>query len=541
MLSKILLAGPAIYSVLLVLWHLLRRHLIAKHSVLVDLPQLKSRHPDGKIKGTAFVCGGSIAGLLAARVCHDHFERIIIVEAEAWVASEEGRKTDGWNQKLSRSRVVQYASLHGSQACLLPGLKSLFPDLENECRRSEIRILPSNARFNLSGVLLRIPFASWRSQLPRTMYVSRSGFETLLRRLVLDRERYPHVELMTGTVSDVVPDAKDPSRLGGVLVRTDSGVQELPAALVADCTGPARAGIKWLGRHGYGTAGRYPKGKLPLDQLKISFDQKLRYSSMMFRVNQVWLDRLPLPADIPYTGPMYTFLEDGVKQGRVLFALTRPDGDTFLAFVGQHENSRPLPTNLAELKIFVKGLNAAAPVPDWVFGVLDMLEEVNESAAIALVKIPPTAYVRYHQATNLPSNFVALGDSVMTLNPLFSEGCPKAFNGAVALHNVLRGAGNNIPSNFSTNFFAEQFNKTDLMWQNTRLFDYGVPTTEPMPGESLSEGAGLRWYSTQLQRLAVTDEDAALVVYNSAVGLASPIDAFHPKIVIKIVWHALFG
>jgi hypothetical protein len=55
----------------------------------------------------------SVAGLLTARVCHDHFERVLIVEAEAWVASEEGRKMDGWNQKLVRSRVAQYASLHG--------------------------------------------------------------------------------------------------------------------------------------------------------------------------------------------------------------------------------------------------------------------------------------------------------------------------------------------------------------------------------------------------------------------------------------------
>lgn len=35
------------------------------------------------------------------------------------------------------------------------------------------------------------------------------------------------------------------------------------------------------------------------------------------------------------------------------------------------------------------------------------------------------------------------------------------------------------------------------------LVDYGVPTTEPLPGESLSSGAYLRWYSKRVQRLAV--------------------------------------
>ncbi|KAJ7833743.1 hypothetical protein B0H13DRAFT_2110669 [Mycena leptocephala] len=535
MLSKILLAAPAAYSVLLVSWHLLRRHLLAKHIGLLDLPLLMSRHPDKKIPGTAVICGGSIAGLLAARVCHDHFERILIVEAEAWVASEEGWKINGWNQKLLRSRVAQYASLHACQAFLFQGLNILFPSIEDECRRSDIRILPSNARFNISGVLLRVPFRSYKSGLPKTMYLSRSGFETLLRRLVMDKDAYPHIELLTGTVIDVLPDPADHSRLSAVVVRTESGLHEIPAALVADCTGPARAGIKWLGRHEYGISDTYPAGKLPLHQLKISFDQKLRYSSMMFRINQAWLDRMPLPSDIKNTGPMYTFLEDGVEQGRVLFALTRPDGDTFLVFVGQHENSRSPPTNLAELKIFVEGLTTGVqPIPDWVFKVIDMLEEVNDSAAVANLKLAPTYYVRYHQAINLPSNWVVLGDSVMTR-------CTKAFRGALALHNVLRASGNTLPSTFSTKFFAEQFDKTDLMWQNTRLIDYGVPTTEPVPGESLSSGVYLRWYITQLQHLAITDEDAALVVYNSAVGLASPIDAFHPNLVMKILWRTWFS
>ncbi|KAJ7717845.1 hypothetical protein B0H14DRAFT_2643494 [Mycena olivaceomarginata] len=29
------------------------------------------------------------------------------------------------------------------------------------------------------------------------------------------------------------------------------GLKEIPAVLVADCTGPVRAGLKWLERHGY--------------------------------------------------------------------------------------------------------------------------------------------------------------------------------------------------------------------------------------------------------------------------------------------------
>ncbi|KAJ7171764.1 hypothetical protein C8R43DRAFT_979363 [Mycena crocata] len=510
MLSGLLLALPVVYSVSLLFWHLLRRHLVAKNLGLLDIPHLRdsNRHPDQKIQGTAVICGGSIAGLLTARVCHDHFERVLVIEAEAWVASEEGRKVDGWDRKLPRSRVLQYASLQGCQSFLYTGLRSLFPNIESECQASRIMVVPANPRFNLSGQPLRVPYAALKSGLSKTMYISRAGLETLLRRLVLDHDSYPNVQFMTGSVIDVRPDSADHSRLSKVLVRTDTGVQELDAALVADCTGPARAGLKWLERHGYGYCAAYPAGKLPLDQLKISFAQKLRYSSIMFRISPEFHDRLPLSAELQNTGPIYTFLEGSVEKGRALFALTRPDGDQLLAFTGHHGTARLQPKNLAELKEYVHGLITVQPIPDWVFQILDMLEEVKESAAVSLVKVPPTTYIRYHQATNLPTNWIALGDSVMTLNPLSSEGCTMAFKGALSLNNVLRAArnqyGSALPPTFSTKFFMELFEKTDMAWQNTRLMDYAVPTTEPIPGESLSSGAYVRWYTKHLQHLAIT-------------------------------------
>ncbi|KAJ6477865.1 hypothetical protein C8R47DRAFT_1075216 [Mycena vitilis] len=285
-----------------------------------------------------------IAGLLAARVCHDHFDCALIVEAEGWVASEEGRKI----------------------------YKRMGPEATAFARYA-IRIPPC------------------------------SGFQTLLRRLAMDKESYPHIQLLvvTGTVVDVLPDTRDASRLASVLVRTDSGTQEFSAALVA---------------------------------------------------------------------------------------VTRAT---------RHENSRPPPASLDELKIFVRELKAVEPIPIWVSEVLNLLEEVNHSTKVAIVKIPETTYVRYHQATKLPSNCVVLGDSVMTgrhmhryesagfsactelsaVNRLFSEGCTKAFkgalalhNGALALHDVSRTKpGYALPSNLSAKFFAEQFDKTDLMWRNTRL------------------------------------------------------------------------
>ena len=55
----------------------------------------------------------SIAGLVTARICHDHFEKVIIVEPETWLATEEGWRPEREPKTKSRARVSQYQSPHG--------------------------------------------------------------------------------------------------------------------------------------------------------------------------------------------------------------------------------------------------------------------------------------------------------------------------------------------------------------------------------------------------------------------------------------------
>jgi len=100
----------------------------------------------------------SIAGLLTARICSDHFEKVYIVEPESWLCTEDGKEVESWNQKNKRSRVMQYYSTHGrrpivfvlsfrltyhsSSGNLVPVtqcLARLFPEFEQECCRSGIR------------------------------------------------------------------------------------------------------------------------------------------------------------------------------------------------------------------------------------------------------------------------------------------------------------------------------------------------------------------------------------------------------------------
>ena len=130
-------------------WLLVKRIVRAwamrKFTVVPDLAKAGTRRAGKLYPGTAVVCGGrcathapahcarfskarrSIGGLLTARVCADHFERVVVVEPEAWTFTDEARdpprdivrdvekdSTKYRTVQSSRSRVYQYGSIHGA-------------------------------------------------------------------------------------------------------------------------------------------------------------------------------------------------------------------------------------------------------------------------------------------------------------------------------------------------------------------------------------------------------------------------------------------
>jgi 2-polyprenyl-6-methoxyphenol hydroxylase-like FAD-dependent oxidoreductase len=70
-------------------------------------------------------------------------------------------------------------------------------------------------------------------------------------------------------------------------------------------------------------------------------------------------------------------------------------------------------------------------------------------------------------ASSLPSNFVALGDAIVRLNPVNGQGMAKAAVEAIALDGALRGlrAGRGaLPVNFAAKYFARSAAITDHAW-----------------------------------------------------------------------------
>ncbi len=189
-----------------------------------------------------------------------------------------------------------------------------------------------------------MPYAEYGGTLPKTIHASRAGTETFLRRLVLGGD-YKNIRQIIGTVTGVPRNPHNPEFIDHVTVRTPEGTQNIAASLVigmillyldmithtntsSDCTGPAAAGLKWLRREGYGFADRYTSNQLPLDELRIAYDQKLHYSTLQFHVPPELGRKLPgLPYPYDDCGPIYcNSPSDPTKDNRCMYS-QRVDGD----------------------------------------------------------------------------------------------------------------------------------------------------------------------------------------------------------------------
>ncbi|KAF8150617.1 hypothetical protein B0H34DRAFT_801557 [Crassisporium funariophilum] len=541
-----LYAPLVVYVLLLLAWKWLRQHLLVKETAMQDLPLLGVSRRDGdKIKGTAVICGGSISGLLIARVCHDHFERVLIVEPESWLFTRDGMLTQAWTQKNKRTRVMQYRSAQGAiQIMGFLGFKRLFPSLEDECLASDIRILPADYKQRVRGKVAPAPYNYFKGNIPKTAYWARPGVETLLRRLVLGQGKYPNIYTISGTVTAVHADPLDCSRIQKVTVRTTSDTQDIDAAMVSDCTGSS-AGMKWLDRAGYGYETSYPKGSLPMDQLRITFDHQMHYSTLRYTIPLSMNDKLPVPGGLQNSGILYSCLTDYPSDGRVI-SISRVEGNIVEVICGTWGPS-DLPIDTDTLESYITGFNATLdePIPTWILDTIAQFHEPSITFTHEAVRTPPAFYDRYQYGVNLPNNMIVTGDAVMRINPIYGQGVFKAELGAIALNTVLSATKQRdprrLPSDFAKTFFNTQAAKIEPCWVGTKIGDYGFTTTTPLPGETLSTGAWLRWYSGRLLLLSGVDDQASSVLWHTKMFLAPGIDYFHPALLAKVIWGALTG
>jgi 2-polyprenyl-6-methoxyphenol hydroxylase-like FAD-dependent oxidoreductase len=396
----------------------------------------------------AVVLGGSVAGLLAARVLADSYDSVVIVERDVLPSGTAQRRG-----------VPQGRHVHGFLPSGLRLVEEMLPGFTAGLvtKGAVLGDILGNVRWYLQGQLLRQADIG----LP-ALSASRPLIEGAIREAVLRRDnvavldRHDIVGLWAG---------EDRRRIVGARVTgTDGqGSRLLPADLVVDASGRGSRAPRWLADLGYAAPGE--------DVVGID----LSYSTRVFEVPDEVFRGAVFVATTRFPGQRRSAIAQRLEGGLALVTLAGVLGE------------RP-PADLPAFEEYARTL----PVPD-TYEIVRAGTPVGEAAAF---RCPTYVRRRYERLTDLPAGFLVLGDAACAFNPVYGQGMTVAASTTMALRD---GVG-------PREFFATQSRLLDAPWALAAGADLAQPgvTGPALPPSPLTGD-----YLARLQCAAVHDADLA--------------------------------
>ncbi len=435
-------------------------------------------------KRHAVVIGGSMAGLMAARVLADHFDQVTIVERD--------RLVDGPDQ---RRGVPQAPHAH---TLLIRGqqiLEGLFPGLTSDL----IAHGAVQADSGSEAVWFQHGVTKLRAPTGLTATSASRGLIEWRTRVFL--ERLPNVTWRTGCRVLEFQIAPDRSRVTGVVVEPvdrSAVPRPLTADLVVDASGRGSRTAQWLESRGFGA--------VPVTEVGVN----VAYASRLFQHKgpapdwKIMLQMCEAPSS--RIGVLFA-----IEEGKYLLTLQAMLGDT----PGSTE---------AEYDAFARSL----PLPafqEW----YARAEPVSE---IETFKTPGSLRRHYERMALFPEGLAVLGDAACSFNPRYGQGVTAAALGAEALKLALSEQKGASLAGFSQRFQSHLARAIDGPWQASSGEDFAYPGVQG----ARPFGSGLiTWYVSQVVRLAARDALALRAFLEVVHLLKGPSALFTPH----LLWGAL--
>jgi len=437
------------------------------------------------------VIGGSVAGLLTARVLSEHFGRVTILERDPVHDQPEARK----GQPQTRHP-------HGLSTAGLQVLDRYFPGLVTNLEdRGAILADQGLATKFFFGGSYRSPFESGI----RGILVSRPLLEWQLRRRVVAlpnvtiEDQSPAVELVT------TPDCM---RVTGVVVerRASGSMETLTAGLVVDTTGRGSPTPKWLKSLGY------PDVEESIVKIGVTYTTRLyQRRAGDFGGAYVMITQPEPPAT-----------------WRGGFALAQEDQRWIVTVAGWGGDHAP--RDEAGLLEFVRSL----PAPD----IYEMIGRNEPLSDIIVHEVPTNLRRHYERMSRFPEGYLVLGDALCSFNPVYGQGMSSAALQTAELDNVLSVQEGSSDSQaygkpLWKRFFKRAAKVVDNPWQLAVGADFNYPTTQgkKQPGTDL-----INAYISRLMKISNHDAVICLALLKVMNLLEPPASLFHPRIVKRVLW-----
>jgi 2-polyprenyl-6-methoxyphenol hydroxylase-like FAD-dependent oxidoreductase len=394
--------------------------------------------------GQAVVIGGSIAGLLTARVLSEHFAKVLILERDAAPESPASRKG-----------IPQGRHVHLLLETGLKVMDTLFPGLKQELRSAGAALIDA------ARDTAWYHHGTWKPRYSsgiETVLCTRPHLEWVVRQRVA---ALPNVELRYDiSVEEPLADAER-THITGVRLTGPGGEERLMADLVVDASGRGSRTPRWLEALGY--------GKPEVEEVGIDLAYTSRFYEPPAGEAFDWKLMIQYPRS-PESWRSGVIMS--VEGGRWIVSLT--------GYFGDHA-----PTDEQGFMDFVRSL----PTRD----IATALDGAVAMSPPVTHKIPKSQWLHYERLPRFPEGFVVLGDAACAFNPVFGQGMTVAGQGAQLLGACLAEQARRSPGDLrglSRRFQKKLAPLIHLPWFLATTMDLHYPQTrgKRMPGLGVLHG-----------------------------------------------------
>ena len=441
-------------------------------------------------KQTAVVIGGSIAGLLSARVLAEYFESVAIVETDKLPEKPEARKG-----------VPQSVQPHVLFTRGYRILEELFPGIGTELSTAGALSIDWTREFHHFGEGGWSQSAEEPSEIV-SFTCSRPLLEWTIRRRLASFQQVQFVEQhrVTGLLSNA-----SQTHITGVHLQSlaGDGLEQLPGTLVIDASGRRSAAPQWLESLGFAP---------PPETVVNPF---LGYATRRYRE----------PEGFEADWKVMLISQQPPNHTRLGY-LARIEGGEWIATLGGYGRDFP-PIDADGFLEFARSLLSPR-----------FYEAIKDAEPVSRIYAHRATAnrLRHYEKVQLPFGFVALGDGVCALCPVYGQGMTVSALSAMVLKDWLEDSQRRfanrslIPSRFQKSLAKSN----SFHWMLATGQDSRFPTTAGRVDSSWI-GKLFGWYTQQLIESASLDADLHTLFLEISQLLKSPLALYHPKIVFRVL------